>query len=293
MAAIGKRNTLRVVRGSAPGLYLDGEELGEILLPRRYIPKDIALGDTLDVFVHRDSEDRLVATTETPRACVGEFAALRVVSVSRQIGAFLDWGLSKDLLLPNREQARSVMVGDRVVAAIFLDAKTGRVVASTRLKNRLSFTAPTYVENQRVHLLIASQTPLGYKAIVENAHWGMLYRTDLSAPLSIGDDFDGYVREVRPDGKIDLRLDPAGRQRVVPLALRILEALKAAGGHLEFDDDSPPEAIREKFATSKKAFKQALGTLFRGRRIEFTKPGIRLAEAAPPAVPKSTGRQDR
>ena len=290
MAAIGKRNTLRVVRGAPPGLYLDGEELGEILLPRRYIPKDIALGDSLDVFVYRDSEDRLVATTETPHACVGDFAPLRVVNVSRQIGAFLDWGLSKDLLLPIREQARSVMVGDRVVAAILLDPKTGRIIASTRLKSHLDLAPPAYTENQRVHLIITDQTPLGFKAIVENAHWGMLYHTDLSAPLTIGQQIDGYVREVRPDGKIDLRLDPAGRQRVVPLALRILEALKAAGGQLEFDDDSSPEAIRETFATSKKAFKQALGTLFRARRIEFTKPGIRLAEAAPDDATKSPRR---
>lgn len=293
MATIGKRNSLRVVRGATPGLYLDGEELGEILLPRRYIPKGIALDEKLDVFVYRDSEDRLVATTETPRACVGEFAALRVISVSRQLGAFLDWGLSKDLLLPIREQAGRVPIGELVVVGILLDAKTGRIVATMRLNDHLGLTAPAFAERQRVHVLIASETPLGYKAIVENAHWGLFYRTDISTPLTIGQEFDAYVREVRPDGKIDLRLDLSGRQRVVPLALQILDAIKANDGQLDFDDDSSPEEIRARFATSKKAFKQALGTLFRGRRIQFTKPGIRLADAAQASAPKSTapGRQ--
>ena len=278
MTAIGQRALLRVVREAPPGLYLDGEELGEILLPRRYIPPGTVAGAELDVFIHRDSEDRLVATTETPEAVVGEFACMRVVDTHPGMGAFLDWGLSKDLLLPNREQSRKVQAGERVIAGVILDTSTGRIIASTRLNALLDLTPPPYDVGQRVSLLIAAATPLGYKAIVENAHWGMLYKTDLSGPLDAGQRLDGYIREVRADGKIDLALDPAGYRRVVPLAMQILEAIKANGGRLDFDDDSPPEAIRATFATSKKAFKQALGALLRGRRIRFDHPGISLVE---------------
>ena len=278
MTAIGQRALLRVVREAPPGLYLDGEELGEILLPRRYIPAGTVAGDELDVFVHRDSEDRLVATTEKPEAVVGEFACMRVVDTHPGMGAFLDWGLSKDLLLPNREQSRKVQAGERVIAGVILDTSTGRIIASTRLNALLDRIPPSYEKGQRVSLLIAAATPLGYKAIVENAHWGMLYKTDLSGQLDAGQRLEGYIREIRPDGKIDLALDRAGYRRVVPLAIQILEAVKENGGRLDFDDDSPPEAIRATFGTSKKAFKQALGALLRGRRIRFDHPGISLVE---------------
>ena len=280
MSAIGQRNTLRILRQAPPGFYLDAGDLGEILLPGRYIPQGARIGDDLDVFIYRDSEDRLVATTETPLAVVGEFASLRVVGIDRQIGAFLDWGLSKDLLLPIREQARRVFPGDRVVVRVCLDPRTGRIIASARLGAHLDLTPAAYVEGQRVALLISAETPLGYNAIVENAHSGLLYRGELAGPLDLGQRLDGYVRTVRPDGKLDLALDPAGYQRVVPLAVRILDALRANGGQLDCDDDSSPEAIRAMFATSKKAFKQALGALFRGRRIRFTNPGISLVENA-------------
>ena len=238
MAAIGHRNLLSIVREAPPGLYLDGEELGEILLPRRYIPKGTVPGDALDVFVHRDSEDRLVATTEIPRACVGEFACMKVVSFNSQIGAFLDWGLTKDLLLPIREQSRRVAVGESVVAYVFLDPRSNRIVATTRLGKRLNRTEPQYKDAQRVRLLIAEETPLGYKAIVENAHWGLLYKSDLGSPLTIGQKLEGHVRVVRPDGKIDLSLDPAGYARVAPLTQQILDALKAHGGRMKFSDRS-------------------------------------------------------
>ena len=278
MAAIGSRNTLRVVREAAPGLYLDGEELGEILLPRRYVTKDLQPGARLEVFLYRDSEDRLVATTETPHAAVGEFAFLKVISANRRMGAFLDWGLSKDLLLPMREQTVPVHEGEWVVVAVFLDPQSGRIVASTRLNRHLNHTPPVYREGQRVRLLIAGYTPLGCKAIVENAHWGLLYAAELATPPQIGARLDGYVRKVREDGKIDLGLDPAGYRRVAPLTERIMEALKANGGRLECDDESTPEAIRLAFGTSKKAFKQALGALYRERRIRFTRPGVEWAE---------------
>jgi len=246
------------------------------LLPGRYIPKRAGPGDDLDVFIYLDSEDRLVATTETPHAMVGDFAFLKVVSALPQMGAFLDWGLGKDLFLPIREQAHRVRTGEWVVVFIRVDSQSGRIVATTRLERHLNAVESQYSEGQAVRLLIASETELGYKAIVENTHWGLLYRTDFCGPLAIGRRLNGYVRAIRPDGKIDLSLDQAGYQRVAPLTRQILDALEAAGGRLEFDDQSAPEAIRATFGMSKKAFKQALGSLYRERRIDFANRGIQL-----------------
>lgn len=226
MAIIGKRNLLSIVRAAPPGLYLDGGTLGEILLPGRYIPKDVKPKDKLDVFVYRDSEDRLVATTETPRAMVGEFAHLKVLSVNQKIGAFLDWGLAKDLLLPFREQEGPVRAGDWVVVHVGLDEKTNRILASARLHRHLSKDTPAYRDGQPVNLLILGRTPLGYNAIVENAHRGLLYHDNLAGPLQTGQKLPGFVRAVRPNGKIDLRLDASGYQRVAALTDQILEALE-------------------------------------------------------------------
>jgi predicted RNA-binding protein (virulence factor B family) len=276
MASIGRRNTLRVLRDTPPGLYLDAEELGEVLLPGRYIPEGTEPGADLDVFLYHDSEDRLVATTEVPHAMVGDFALLRVISANRKVGAFLDWGLSKDLLLPMREQEVPVRVGQWVVAYVFVDERSGRIVASTKLKRFLNRSEATYKQGQAVTLLIAGRTPMGYKAIVENAHVGLLYGEETSADLEVGQTVTGYVRTVRPDGKIDLRLDRSGYKRVAPLTKQILEALQANNGQLSLSDDSSPAAIRAAFGTSKKAFKQALGALLREKRIEFVQDGIRL-----------------
>ena len=287
MPAIGQRNSLRVVREAPPGVYLDGETLGEILLPKRYVPPDTARGDVIEVFVHRDSEDRLVATTEIPRACVGEFAALKVVSVNPRVGAFLAWGLTKDLFLPMREQASRVAIGDTVLVYIFLDEKSGRIVATTRLNRHLDRTKPAYPEGQRVKLVVSGETPLGYKVVIENAHWGLLYKSDLGSPLAIGQALDGYVGAVRPDGKIDLRLGLAGYGRVAPLTSKILQALKSNGGRLAFGDHSTPAEIRAKFGASKKAFKQALGSLYRQRRIRLAGEGIELESDVAPARPMS------
>ncbi len=278
MVAIGRRNTLRVLQGAPQGLYLDGGELGEILLPRRYIGPGVAPGAEVEVFIYRDSEDRLVATTETPLAMVGECAVLEVIASDRQTGAFLKWGLSKDLLLPIREQSHEVHPGDRVVAFIFLDDLTGRIVASTRLHRHLHKSPPAFTEGQRVSLLIAEESEIGYTAVVENTHLGLLYFSDLGSPLDHGQRLDGYIRAIRSDGKIDLALDPTGRGRVPPLAQRIADALRASGGFLPFDDKSPPDVIRAEFAASKKAFKEAIGALYRERRISLEDGGIRLIE---------------
>ena len=278
MAIIGKRNNLTVLRDSTPGIYLDGGEHGEILLPNRYVPKGVARGDRIEVFVYRDSEDRLVATTETPCATVGEVASLRVVSVNHQVGAFLDWGLAKDLLLPFREQTGPVQAGQVVVVRIYLDEKTERIAASMRLGKALALYPPTYRTGQQVEFLITEKTTLGYKALVEGRHHGLLYHENICAPISIGQKLKGFVRLVRPDGKVDLSLDEAGYRRVAPLAQRIVLALEKHNGRLSFDDDSPPEVIRGEFGVSKKSFKQALGTLYKARRIRFSNPGIELLD---------------
>ncbi|MGV3755056.1 MAG: S1 RNA-binding domain-containing protein [Verrucomicrobiota bacterium] len=278
MAFIGKRNLLPIIRESAPGLYLDAGELGEILLPRRYIPRDIAPKEKLDVFLYRDSEDRLVATTEEPFAQVGEFATLEVISVNPKVGAFLDWGLGKDLLLPFREHESPLRVGQWVVVYVVLDPKSDRIIASARLGRHLSKEAPGYRDGQQVNLLITSETEMGYNAIVENSHRGLLYKDNLANPLRIGDRLKGFVRTIRPGGKIDLSLDASGYQRVASLTDKIVQVLERHNGHLAFDDDSSPEAIRQTFGVSKKAFKQALGTLYKSRRIRFKKPGIELLD---------------
>jgi hypothetical protein len=288
MATIGKRNTLMVLRESKSGIYLDGGEHGEILLPNRYVPRRIAPGDRLEVFVYRDSEDRLVATTETPRATIGEVATLKVIGVNRQVGAFLDWGLAKDLLLPFREQTGPVRVGQDVVVRVYLDEKTERIVASMKLGRDSALDPPNYRSGQPVEFLITDKTSLGYKALVEGRHPGLLYHEGISVPVAIGQKLKGFVRALRPDGKLDLSLDQAGYRRVAPLALRIIEALQRNKGRLGLDDDSPPEAIRQAFGTSKKAFKQALGSLYKARRIGFLKPGIALldnADYSPGAAP--------
>ncbi len=283
MAIIGKRNSLPIVRIATPGLYLDAGEQGEILLPGRYIPRGCGPGDLLDVFVYLDSEDRLVATTETPLAEVGDFAPLRVIGLNPNIGAFLDWGLSKDLLLPFREQEHPVRSGQRVVAFVYLDEKTNRIVATTRLHRHLKRQPPNYAVGHPVELLIFGRTPLGYNAIVENAYRGLVFQNNFSMPLEMGQRIQGFVRAVRGDGKIDLSLDATGMHRmetVKSLRERIIEAAESNGGTLDFDDDSSPESIRTTFGSSKKAFKQALGALYKARRIEFTKPGIRLTDDA-------------
>jgi uncharacterized protein len=278
MAIIGKRNRLTALRRAPSGVYLDGGGHGEILLPNRYVSQRVVVGEQLEVFVYRDSEDRLVASTETPRATVGEVATLKVVSVNRKVGAFLDWGLAKDLLLPFREQTSPVQVGQDVAVRIYLDEKSQRIVASMKLDRDSPVEPANFRSGQQVEFLITDKTALGYKALVEGKHAGLLYHDSIFVPVAIGQKLKGFVRSLRPDGKVDLSLDQAGYRRVAPLALRIVQALQRNRGRLELDDDSPPEAIRQAFGASKKAFKQALGTLYKARRIRFSKPGIELLD---------------
>jgi predicted RNA-binding protein (virulence factor B family) len=286
MALIGQYNSLRIVRAAPPGFYLDGGSHGEILLPGCYIPPGVIPGQMVDVFVCRDSEDRLIATTEKPYAVVGEFAFLRVAGVNPRVGVFLDWGLEKDLLLPMREQVKPLKVGDWLIVRVALDKKSDRIFASARLPRWLDRDMPKYPEGQRVRLLVMAATPLGYKVIVEHAHIGLVYRTDLADPLAVGQPLVGYVRAPRFDGRLDIALDRAGFHRIAPLTEQILTALNAAGGRLPYHDDSTPLQIRTAFGVSKKAFKQAIGTLYRDRRIKIEAHGIRLENESSPTNPK-------
>ena len=281
MSILGTRCSLVIVRQASPGAFLDGGPLGcEILLPGRQVPENAQPGDAVDVFVYRDSEDRLVATTQTPLAMVGEFAYLRVISHHHSMGAFLDWGLDKDLLLPRREYAGGVHPGGQTLVHVHIDDRSNRIVASCRLSRFLNLSAPTYGKGQAVKLIVESETPLGFKVIINHAHSGMLYHSELAGPLRIGDSLDGFVRTVRPDGKIDASLDPAGASRILPFAEQIVLALEKAGGFLPYHDGSTPEEVRSAFGMSKKAFKQAIGGLYKKRRILIEPGGIRAAPKA-------------
>jgi predicted RNA-binding protein (virulence factor B family) len=278
MVKIGRWNTLMAVEECPMGLMLNGGELGQILAPSKYLPDDAEPGEEFKVFVYLDSEDRLIATTEQPLAQVGEFAFLEVLSLNPKIGAFLDWGLAKDLLLPFGEQLGRVRIGQRVVVAIQVDDRSQRIVASMRTHRHLDRSPPRYEDGEAVQLFVAEKSPLGFNVIVNQRHMGLIYQSELAAPLEIGQSMAGYVRTVRPDGKIDLSLDQAGYERVGTLADDIIEALRNSAGFLEMGDKSPPERIRKVFGTSKKAFKQALGALYKQRRIRFEGQGIRLVE---------------
>jgi len=282
MADLGRYNQLKVLYSTPHGIYLDGGDHGEILLPSRYIPRGTQLDDVIEVFVYRDSEDRVIATTERPFAQAGEFASLEVVGVHRQVGVFLNWGLPKDLLLPYRELTEMVEVGQKVAVYVILDERSDRIIATTRLNRHLSRQPAPYKKGQEVGLLITNRTPLGYNVLVEKTHMALLHGIAGVAALQSGQEMRGFISAVHPDGKLDVSLDASGYQRVAPLTERILEALKTSGGSLPFDDDSPSEQIRENFGSSKTAFKQALGSLFRQRKIRFTRPGIQWVDVNEP-----------
>ena len=275
MIQIGKINKLKVLKHVDFGVYLDGGDDGEILLPLRYMPDPCEVGDEVEVFICYDSDDRLVATTETPKAMVNDFALLKVVATS-SVGAFLDWGLPKDLFLPFAEQTRALRVGQEVLVYVYVD-KSDRLAASMRLERNVEKTAAEYTEGQKVNLIIAGRTDLGFKAIIENRHWGVLYANEVFQPLRQGQKIEGYIKKMRPDGKIDLSLQRSGhkatREDVGP---KILESLKEKNGFLPINDKTPPEEIYHLFGVSKKQFKVALGGLYKKRLITVHEDGIRL-----------------
>ena len=278
MIKIGKTNNLKVVKKVDFGLYLDGGESGEILLPKRYVDESMEVGDELDVFIYCDSEDRLVATTEKPLIEVGEFGLLKAVEVNR-VGAFMEWGLQKDLLVPFREQSQEIRVGGSYVVYAFLDNATKRIVGSTKLNKYVGNRIPRYSEGDTVDILAVHKTDLGYKVIVDNLFWGMIYNNDLFDPLSPGDRIPAYVKTVREDGKIDATLRERGGERVFQLANRIMGYLRDAGGEMALSDSSSPDEIKAVFQCSKKDFKKALGYLYKKGKILIADGGVTLSSS--------------
>ncbi|BCG23376.1 hypothetical protein TUM18999_15670 [Pseudomonas tohonis] len=277
MALIGRFNSLPVVKHTEFGLYLDGDQDGEILLPKRYIPKDQSteIGDWLNVFVYLDSEDRLIATTQKPKVQVGGFASLKVVEINR-IGLFLDWGLPKDLLLPHSEEKRPLQVGDYCVVHVYLDRRTRRITATARLDRYLDTTPARYSVGQEVELLVADETDMGFKAIINDRHWGLIHRNEIFKFLRSGMREKGFIREVRADGKIALSLQPVGEKLASGLNEQILEKLREAGGALDVSDKSPPEVISRLFGVSKGNFKKAIGGLYKQGLIRIHDDRIEL-----------------
>jgi len=279
MAQIGDRTCLTILRDGPPGLFLDSEgDLGDILLPRNEMPYDWEVGQELEVFLYTDSEDRPIATMKHPKVLPGEFAYLECLAVTN-VGSFLDWGLMKDLLLPFREQREPCEIGQSYVVYVHVDPTSDRIVASRRIAKHLSLSEPDfYEEGDEVDLMLFGKTDLGYKAIINGQHSGLLFSNEVHRRLRAGERTKGYISNVRPDGKIDLSLYPPGRTHIDALEVRIEEELKKREGYWELCDSSPPEAINKALGVSKKAFKQATGALFRQRKITMEKNGIRLVE---------------
>lgn len=279
MALIGRFNSLQIIKRTDFGLYLDAEQDGEILLPNRYIPKDqpTEAGDWINVFVYLDSEDRIIATTQKPKVQVGQFASLKVVEVNR-IGIFLDWGLPKDLLLPHSEEKRPLQVGDYCVVYVYIDQRTHRITATARLDRYLDTVPVSYTSGQAVDLLVAEQTPMGFKAIIEGKHWGLIHQNEVFKFLRSGMQEKGFIKEVRLDGKISLSLQPLGRQAVDALGQQILGLAKARNGVLEVSDKSSPELISKLFGVSKGTFKKAIGGLYKQGLIVIYDDRIELPE---------------
>lgn len=275
MTEIGKVNKLNVVRETENGIYLDGVELGEILMPRKFITDEIKESGTANVFVYNDSEDRLVATTENPIAMAGDFAFLKVVSVNR-FGAFLNWGLPKDLLAPFSEQKAKMVEGGIYLVYIYLDLLTKRLAASAKVEKFLDNTPPEYRPGEEVDLLITEETDLGFKAIVNFEHWGILYKNQVFKPLHSGQKLKGFVSKIREDEKIDLLLDKPGYEKVDNIAEKILGELKNNKGFIAVSDKTSPEMIQALFGISKKNFKKAVGSLYKKRMIDFVSDGIKL-----------------
>ena len=279
---IGRHNRLKVVDKVGFGVFLDGKQFDEILLPKRFVPEDCSVGDELDVFVYLDSDDCLIATTETPFAQIGEFASLTVKQVN-PVGAFLDWNLGKDLLCPYPEQKVRMEAGKSYVVYLYQDDQTRRIVASSKINRFLSQQKPAYKNGQPVSLLISDRTDLGYMAIINNRHQGLIFDQEIQESgksLSIGDHLDGFIKRVRDDDKIDLSLKKPGFDKSVmsDLGQAILDRLNASQGFLPVNDKTDPAIIRKQFGASKRSFKMALGGLYKQRLIVIEDNGIRKIE---------------
>lgn len=271
---------MTVVKAVDFGLYLDGgDEWDEILLPNEDVPKGVFPGDDVKVFIYFDSEDRIVATTRTPYTQVGKFAILNVVSTSG-VGAFLDWGLRKDLLVPFARQRDKMVEGRSYLVYTYVDPKTKRIVATDKIAGYLDQTFPEYEKGEKVEILIARKSNLGYNVIINDAHWGLVYNNEIFTDVKIGQRMTAYIKEVREDEKIDVSLSPIGYQgKVDSLMGAILDKIKDNGGTLDISDKSSPEEIKRVFGCSKKAYKMALGTLMRMGCIEIYPNEVKIIEA--------------
>ena len=276
MVEVGRFNRLRVVKQVPFGLYLEGGQWGEILLPNRFVPAGTRVGNVVEVFLYFDSEDEIIATTQRPRARLGEFAYLKVIDRNR-IGAFLDWGLDKDLLAPAPEQRRPMEIGKSYIVYVKQDGE-GRLVASSKIDRFLDKLPARFKPGEEVSLLIAEETDLGTKAIVNDAHWGLVHKADIFQQLHYGKRMRGYVKRVRRDGKIDLVLSRGGHDGIGDLSTEILARPRKSGGFLALHDKSSAEEIQRVLGVSKKSFKSAVGQLYKRRLIVVESGGIRLVE---------------
>jgi predicted RNA-binding protein (virulence factor B family) len=276
MVHLGTYCTLEIVKKTDFGYYLNGENFGEILLPKRYMTADMSVGKQVRVFIYLDGEERIVATTETPTASVGEFAFLNVKSIDA-IGAFLEWLENKDLLVPFKEQKIRMEAGKSYVVYVYEDKVTNRIAASMKLEKFFAKTTPTYRISEEVDLLVWTPTDLGYKVIVNGSFLGLIYKNEIFSKVQTGQKLKGFVKKIREDGKLDVTLQAPGYQRINPNAEKIVQMLKKAGGFLPYNDKSDAEVIYAIFHMSKKVFKQAVGNLYKNRTISIENDGIRLS----------------
>jgi predicted RNA-binding protein (virulence factor B family) len=276
MAKIGQMNKLEVIKRVDFGLYLDAGDLGEILLPKNTAPRDARPGSTVEVFIYHDSEGRLVSTTNKPLGMVGDFVKLKVKEAS-DYGVFLDWGLMKDLLVPTMEQHFPLQVGMSYLVYITLDKKD-RIFATTKFDKYIDGT-PAYIEEgEEIEVIIAQETDLGFKAVINGDSWGMLYNNEIFQKIQIGDKLKVYVKKIREDGKVDLTLQKPGYEKVTDLTDIILKKLNENKGFLPLNDKSKPEKISKYFGVSKKTFKKAVGALYKQKKIELSEFGIKLVD---------------
>lgn len=264
---IGEYNTLHINRMVDFGAYLIDDDTHEVLLPKRYLTPEMKVGDAIRVFVYNDSENRPVATTEQPKAVVGDFALMRVKAVNK-VGAFLDWGLTaKDLLVPFSEQRVDMQAGRSYIVRVYLDPASQRIVASAKLAKFLNQTEPDYYHRERVEVLVVQRSDLGYRVIINNEHWGQIYQNEIYQDVNIGDRLTAFIKQVRPDGKVDVTLAKIEKMRVDDLADRIEQYLHAHGGEMSLTDKSSPDEISKAFGCSKKDFKKALGLLYKQQKV--------------------------
>jgi len=275
MIKTGEINTLKIDRRAEQGYYLVDEEENDVLLPNNTAPEGLAFGDMIEVFIYRDSDDRIIATTEKPFAMAGEFACLEVVGTS-QIGAFLDWGLLKDLFVPFREQKTKMQEGKSYVVYVFIDTETDRVVASSKVERFLNLDEPKFEAGQRVDLLIYEETDLGFKAIINKTHTGVLYENEVFQAIRIGQEIEGFIKKIREDGKIDLALQRPGQSQADNNIETLINKLKENDGYLAVTDKTQPEVIYAMFGFSKKNFKKAIGALYKKKIVLLEDEGIRL-----------------